>query len=358
MKFQLPDAAEARALGRRFAVHLGIVTLIDIACAAVVTYLMRIGSDFTVNLVFSLCIGTTALILIDVPRMLLWGDSAPPKPLFFPLLVVAAALAYVIGTALAVWILDLPAPQVIASQANNAVGLLVLTILASLFASWFFWNRGNLQALMARAAAEKANAAAVAKQATQAQLQLLQAQIEPHMLFNTLANLQSLIAVDPARAQTMLDQLILYLRATLVSSRVETTTLAHEFSLMEAYLGLMSVRMGTRLSRTLHLPDSMRDLRIAPMLLQPLVENAVRHGLEPKIDGGHIEVAASLEDSMLRLTVTDTGLGLDAAGGGTGVGLANVRERLQALHGAMAGLTLERNLPSGAIARISIPIPS
>src|SRR5690606_39062876 len=122
---------------------------------------------------------------------------------------------------------------------------------------------------------------------------------------------------------------IQYLRATLSSARAESTTLEREFALMEAYLGLMSVRMGRRLSYALRLPEALRGLTVAPMLLQPLVENAVRHGLEPKLEGGHIEVAAVRADGFLTLSVADTGLGLDgAARAGTRVGLANVRERL------------------------------
>jgi len=210
--------------------------------------------------------------------------------------------------------------------------------------------------LQAQAEAEKARAASIEKQAMQAQLQLLQAQIEPHMLFNTLANLQGLISVDAPRAQHMLDQLILYLRATLSSSRAEKTTLSHEFSLMEAYLDLMSVRMGKRLSFTLQLPHALEDVLIPPMLLQPLIENAIKHGLEPKIDGGHIDVRATLEQGMLRLSIADTGLGLGVSPArGTQVGLANVRERLLALYGTSASLLLLANPSDGTIAQLDLP---
>lgn len=349
----------ARALLREFGRHLALVTVFNVGCAAILTYLLRLGGDFLVNLVFSLCIGTLALTLIDAPRLLLWGRDEPPKRWFLPLILAAAPLAYGAGSLLAARIVGMPVRHALAFQAGDAAILLLLTVAASLFAAWFFWNRGRLAALEASAEAEKARAAAVAKQAAQAQLQLLQAQIEPHMLFNTLANLQGMIAVDPARAQSMLDQLIQYLRATLSSARADSTTLEREFALMEAYLGLMSVRMGRRLSYTLRLPEALRDLPIAPMLLQPLVENAVRHGLEPKLEGGHIEVAAGQAGGFLMLSVADTGLGLDsAAGPGTRVGLANVRERLLGLYGEAASLSLEPNIPAGALARLAIPLES
>jgi sensor histidine kinase YesM len=177
------------------------------------------------------------------------------------------------------------------------------------------------------------------------------------MLFNTLANLQGLIAIDPPRAQQMLDLLIQYLRATLTSSRAESNTLAQEFALMEAYLGLMQIRMGERLSFSLDLPDTLRTHPVPPMLLQPLVENAIAHGLEPKIEGGHVAVSAVLADGVLALSVQDSGRGPAAGPGkkGTNVGLANTRERLRALFGDRAALTLEAAQPAGALARITLP---
>jgi sensor histidine kinase YesM len=221
-----------------------------------------------------------------------------------------------------------------------------------------FANQERLARIQAEAASERARAEAVTRQAMQAQLQLLQAQIEPHMLFNTLANLQGLIALDPDRASHMLDQLIRFLRATLSSSRVGTTTLAQEFDLLDAYLGLMAMRMGTRLRYELQLPNELRDTPVPPMLLQPLVENAIAHGLEPKVDGGTLAVTAARHGGLLELTVRDTGLGLHAVPHrpGTGVGLSNTRERLRGLYGERAALALEPANPTGAVARITLPL--
>ena len=154
----------------------------------------------------------------------------------------------------------------------------------------------------------------------QAQLQLLQAQIEPHMLFNTLANLQGLISFDPDRAQLLLDHLIQYLRATLSSSRADTTTLGQEFSLMEAYLGLMSIRMGARLRYALDLPAELGHATIPSMILLTLAENAIKHGIEPSLRGGEIRLSALRVDGMLRLRVQDTGMGLPASGAGSAPG--------------------------------------
>jgi sensor histidine kinase YesM len=178
------------------------------------------------------------------------------------------------------------------------------------------------------------------------------------MLFNTLANLQGLIAIDPQRASQMLDQLIQYLRATLSVSRMETTTLDQEFAALDAYLGLMGVRMGPRLAYRFSLPEELRTARLPTMLLQPIVENAIVHGLEPKVDGGTVTVEAAEKDGRLAITVQDTGLGLESTvvRQGSGVGLATTRERLQVLYGVDASLELSPAAPQGTVARLILPL--
>lgn len=128
---------------------------------------------------------------------------------------------------------------------------------------------------------------------------------------------------------------------------------------MQAYLGLMSIRMGARLRFTLDLPEALRQIKVPPMLLQPLVENAIQHGLEPKIEGGHIHVQACMDGGMLLLTVSDDGLGLAHPGQskGTHLGVANIRERLHGMHGDCASLSLAANHPAGVIARLTLPLP-
>ena len=344
--------------GRRMLLRLAIVTGFNVICALAITYLLRMGSSFTANLVFSICIGTLAWLFIDGGRMLAWGEDKPAGLPFLLLTLLSLALAQMGGSALAAWLLDMPAHTVLPTESSHAASILLFSVLAGIAATWFFWNRGKIAFLQAQAEAEKARVAGIEKQAMQAQLQMLQAQVEPHMLFNTLANLQGLIATDPPRAQLLLGQLIDFLRATLKSSRADATTLAEEFRLMDAYLGLMAIRMGERLGYRLDLPTDLAGLHVAPMLLQPLLENAIRHGLEPKIEGGRLDVSASRTGRALLLTVSDTGLGLDApASHGTGLGLDNIRERLLALYGPGASLSLAGNAPCGTVATIRIPLP-
>lgn len=338
----------------------GIVVLVlCIACALIITAITGRPKDVAINLVFSLIIGGIAFLLIDVTRLMFWGAQARPAKLpFFSIILIAVPVAQFGGTLLASALLGLETPPLAALLTGSSRNMLMFTLIMTGAATIYMHNRERLLRAEAAAAEEKARAEGIARQALQAQLQLLQAQIEPHMLFNTLANLQGMIGIDPERAQLMLDQLIQYLRATLTSSRAETTTLAQEFALMQAYLGLMSVRMGARLGFTLALPPDLGEATIPPMLLQPLVENAIIHGLEPKVDGGHITIRADRIGDLLSISVADTGLGLDApsAKAGTHVGVANTRDRLLALFGAGAALTLEPNLPQGAIARLTLPV--
>ena len=202
-------------------------------------------------------------------------------------------------------------------------------------------------------------AAASARMLAEARLKALQAQIEPHFLYNTLANVVSLIGPRPAHAQHMLERFIDYLRASLAASRGEQATLASETKLIVAYLDVLAVRMGERLRYRVDLPDELSQFVIAPMLLQPVVENAISHGLEPKVAGGEIVVSARIEGAHVCVQVSDTGVGLNesaAAKPGGGVGLSNLRERLRSLYAGEARVELLENQPCGMTVRLMLPL--
>lgn len=198
------------------------------------------------------------------------------------------------------------------------------------------------------------------RRASEAQLRLLQGQIEPHFLFNTLANVISLVEHDPPRARQMLETFTDYLRASLGALRHDNATLGTELDLAQAYLGLLKMRMEDRLQVHLDVDASLRDLRLPPLLLQPLIENAVHHGLEPALGGGTVSVSARVAGTALVLEVHDNGCGLHAAPrragpGGHGMALQNIRQRLLSRYGSMAGLHIENAHP-GTRARITLPL--
>ena len=210
----------------------------------------------------------------------------------------------------------------------------------------------------ARAAAEVAKADAqrheLEKQVLEARLKLMQAQIEPHFLFNTLANVQHLVEANPPLAARTLESLITYLRAALPEMREGGTTLGREADMAKAYLEIQQLRMGPRLQFSVDIPVELRAAPFPPMMLMTLVENAIKHGIDPLQQGGEIRVRAGIAgDGVLDVAVADSGQGLSHSAG-MGIGLQNIRERLHALYRKSAKLVLEENTPRGVVARIRI----
>jgi len=191
---------------------------------------------------------------------------------------------------------------------------------------------------------------------TEAELKLLQAQIEPHFLFNTLSNVLHLVDADPGGAKRMLVNLTSYLRASLHRTRAGATTLGEELDLVRAYLEIQAERMGARLAYRIDCPAELRGLSLPPLLVQPLVENAVRHGLEPRPGGGEVRIRAGLEEDALFLEVRDDGAGI-AAQGRSGVGLANVRARVRAVSRGRGSVVIQPVAPHGVSVRIALPLP-
>lgn len=216
---------------------------------------------------------------------------------------------------------------------------------------FFFYALYRLQAMRTELSERRRLEAEHERAETLSRLKVMQSQIEPHFLFNTLANVQALIAVDPKRAGDMVQALTAMLRTNLSRVRADHTSLGDELTIIEHYLTIQSIRMGDRLRFDIEVPESLKALPMPPLLLQPLVENAIKHGLEPKPGGGEIRIDASDSGSgYCELRVADTGLGTDASAAtqGAGVGLNNVRERLQALYGESASLRLQ-SLPEGGM---------
>ena len=208
----------------------------------------------------------------------------------------------------------------------------------------------------AEAATETAAEESLKRQLAEAQLKTMQAQVEPHFLFNTLASVDYLIETAPSTASKMQKSLIQYLRAALPQMREGSTTLGKEVQLCRSYLEILKFRMEDRLQYSLIIPQGLSSAQFPPMMLQSLVENSIKHGLEPKPEGGSLTISADISNGRLRVTVADSGLGFAAAGiSGSGVGLANVRERLAALYGGAAKLSIEANSPSGTIVTIEVP---
>ncbi len=242
-----------------------------------------------------------------------------------------------------------------------------------------FTYKGRMQAeVKAAQATETAEAESLKRQVVEARMAAMQAQVEPHFLFNTLASIDHLIETDPPRASTMQKNLIALLRASMPTMREASgrsdgnddgkggsgsvRDLGRELAVIRPYLEILKVRMEERLTTEIAVPDGLLSAEFPPMMVQTLVENAIKHGLEPKPEGGHLRVSAEIVHGKLQMTVADTGLGFGQSGkaatAGTGVGLANIRERLQMLYGPKASLTVAENQPSGTRVTVTVPYKS
>jgi hypothetical protein len=344
---------------RQFLRHGFHVAVVSVLVAWVLSVVRT--EPFLTTLMYAESIALCSWACIDVGRFLWRTDPQTGWPSGWAavaLPMVGCTVGFFAGAAIANALLGQSSVAAYRGGARSfSKDVLVSVVIGALFSGYFY--------LRGRTAYHQAQVAASERDATLARLGLLQSQLEPHMLFNTLANLRVLISTDPARAQAMLDRLIAFLRATLAASRAPWHPLQAEFERLTDYLALMAVRMGPRLAVDLDLPAELRELLVPPLLLQPLVENSIKHGLEPKVAGGRIDVRARRDGATLVLTVRDTGLGLaehadpgaPAASGASSFGLTQVRERLATLYGDAASFQFEPvgDALGGTLARITLP---
>jgi sensor histidine kinase YesM len=348
---------DARAGLRRRGLIVGAVALLIAAMQALMG-----GHGWVASLVYSLAISGAIWTCTDVLRVAAHRWLRTSGPHYWALsgrmvlfLTAGVLLGYTVGTLLGDAYAGQSTLALLWQSPARFVGLLLFSLAVSLgFLTYFYLRERNAE---------------LQREATEAQLQVLRAQLDPHMLFNTLANLRALIDQRPDQATDMLDRLVAYLRATLGASRADglghthTHTLGDEIDRLHDYLALMAVRMGPRLQVQIDLPDELQSQPVLPLLLQPLVENAIRHGLEPHIDGGTIAVQAQREGERLVLTVSDSGVGgahfaspRHTSGPHLGgLGLAHVRQRLHTHYGAAAHMALHS--PSGQGTRITLQWP-
>jgi hypothetical protein len=229
------------------------------------------------------------------------------------------------------------------------IPLFILTVVAK-----FFIDRSRVAQRVAESERREAEYQRMSRQVTEAKLSALQAQVEPHFLYNTLASVQALTEVDPKRANEMTGHLIQYLRNALPKMRESLSTVGQEVELVRAYLNILQMRMGERLAFEISVAPGLESAPFPPLMLPSLVENAIKHGLEPQREGGKVTITAEAADGKTRVIVADTGRGLPEAPG-QGVGLANIRERLAALYGGGARLLIEANHPRGVRATLEVP---
>jgi sensor histidine kinase YesM len=325
-----------------------VLLIIGVCCAWSLLIGLRQPEALAGTLITSNAIGLSQWSVSILVRLFLRGRLPPWG------VAVHICVGFIIGSRIA----SLAGVPDIAGAILHDRGILAQSLVLGVVITAFFLYFSHSQGVRMELERQRRRAAEALHAETAAQLALLQAQIEPHFLFNTLANIHSLIAEDPDKASRILEQLNAYLRTSLRRTRQPTSTLGEELELVSTLLAIAAARLGPRLEWAIDVPEGLRSRQLPPLLLQPLVENAIRHGIEPAVEGGRILVQARPVDGGVELTVTDTGAGLpeDAP---AGVGIENIRSRLASLYDdPRARLALYANMPHGLIAQLFIPEPA
>ncbi len=309
-------------------------------------------AHFCVSFIISQSIGLTVYSIINLMLRIF-------KPRQWPTLILiiftAVSCGAIIGLNIAFFILEKTLSINLNLPMEHILKIILVAIIFSGAASYSLISKARLRHRNELIEQERTKRIAVEKEFLSANLRMLQAQIEPHFLFNTLSNVVSLIDTQPGKGKSMLLDLTKYLRTSLSRTLPEKTTLAQEIDMIQAYLNIQKIRMDKRLNFKVDVSDILRQESFPPMLLQPLVENAVKHGLEPKVEGGQIIIKAAKENNIMKIEVTDTGMGFSDFNK-SGVGITNVRERLALLFGEKGRLMIEENKPHGVRAIIEVPV--
>jgi signal transduction histidine kinase len=327
--------------------ELIIVIVFNTVIAGFVTFL-GVG-DLATSLYFSQSIGLSIFLL---SRLICFHRATTKTD--WKTAVIAVPLGASVGTLIGGLANGIAPIDLLLGKPGFVLAILTITMVFGTVISYYFYSRSLLAETTAELQRQRSERLADEQHLTEARLKVLQAQIEPHFLFNTLSNILSLMRTDAATAEHMLENLTSYLRASFRSTRRDEIPLQDELALVGNYLAIQALRMVDRLSYVIDVADEFRQWPVPPFVLQPLVENAVKHGIEPEADGGQVTVSARRVPAGLQLEVSDTGQGI-SANSGPGIGLANVRERLQAKYGASATLLAQSMAPRGFKVTVVLP---
>jgi sensor histidine kinase YesM len=307
------------------------------------------GGTFRENLTYMLIMPVVFYTFSVIPLIIFKPRKAAVRRV---IVIISALIISVLVTFSLTLRLATNAPD-LTSMGSTMALMLVLTL--ALIVCWFFYIEDRRQVTENRIVEEQNRRNYNERKVNETYLRLLQAQVEPHFLFNTLTSILSLSDLEPQKAKVMQKNLMQYLKATLQKTRSSVVTVGQEIDLVASYLDIFKVRMGPRLEYSINAGEDVRMLQFPPMLIQPIVENAIKHGLEPKVEGGRIDIRVEKNESgRLRWVIEDTGLGMSGKSE-MGTGLTNVMKRVESMFGSEGSFMLKENRPSGVVAELEIP---
>lgn len=315
--------------------------------------LIQSGGSFKENFIFSHSIGTLCAACTAL------ASRFAKK--FNPIMqITIAILAMLTGIFLGITIGSILNGINIFTLINEYSEAFMQTIVISIFfgsiIAYIFISRENITIAKAQILEEKLKNISNEKNILETNIRLLQAQIEPHFLFNTLSTILSLMDSDAEKARIMMEDFTNLLRASFSKTMDKTTKIFDELEIIKSYINIFKIRMGSRLNFKIDIPDNLLQYLIPSMLIQPLVENAIKHGIEPKIEGGEILIQININADKMCIAVIDTGIGFKADTKSNGVALNNIKKRLELLYGDKAQLVMEENKPTGVKSIIEIPL--
>jgi sensor histidine kinase YesM len=337
---------DSRRFSPRYIVTSLIINVVVNTLIAVILHAIGFGKGFIGTLIFSQCIGMS-IYLANLAALRLFRTVTRG---FLQVIVIVGAVitGAIVGTVLGALVNGFNLLQLIREYSTFFGQVVLIALLFGGIVSYIFISITVISD-------EKVRRLESEKSAMEAELKLIQSQMEPHFLFNTLSNVLGLIDADADRARRMLQSFTTFLRSSITTARERTVTLEQEMSVVKSYLDVYAIRMGERLTYRIDMPEDLRACRIPPLSIQPLVENAVKHGLEPQVQGGDISVRVERTGDNVRISVIDTGKGIAEKTVGRGIGIDNIKKRLELLYGLRGRLWFEENLPSGVRVIVEIP---
>jgi len=345
----MPNSSKGRLPARSEVLRSFAGTTLFCTAIAITIWLLEIADPLWASFLISFSIGYSINLASLLFQPWLLRTSTP---------IIASTITTLVGIGIGLTLAGLLLyGEAMMFLRHDGYGTPLLALFFGALGLIFFRTRERLHEANTELAKAREDQLAREKTHLETQLKLLQAQIEPHFLFNTLGNVVGMVRTQPEAAEKTLIDLTTLLRAALRRTRTEQTTLGDELTVVIALLEINQIRMGDRLTWTVHIPEELKSLQLPPMLLQPLVENAVKHGIEPLEGGGSIRIEVEQLNDELIITIADTGVGLSTKkpATGNGVGMSNVQSRLRALFDDQASLALTENSPSGLVATLRLP---